>query len=540
MRTQPTSNLSSSDSPDTLAYVIYTSGSTGQPKGVLVSHAQVTRLFTATDSWFHFVQNDIWTLFHSYAFDFSVWEIWGALLYGGRLVIVPFWHSRSPEDFAALLPTQSITVLNQTPSAFQPTYATPKMLTRYTLTLRLIIFGGEALDPRSLQPWFERHGDRSPQLVNMYGITETTVHVTYYPLTLADAQGTDASPIGQPLADLQVYVLDAQMQPTPIGVTGELYVGGAGLSRGYLHRPDLTAARFVPHPFSQQPGARLYQTGDLARFLPDGQLVYLGRNDAQVKIRGFRIELGEIETALHQHPLIGEAVVIAHEDQPGDKRLVAYVVARPRTSFTSSDLRRHLQNSLPDYMLPSVFVSLEALPMTPNGKLDRRALPAPESSRSSLEKAYTAPQTPTEQVLADIWSQVLDLPQVGIHDNFFEVGGDSILSIKIVAKATAAGLPLTPRHLFQHPTIAQLALVVGAHLLWTTRKTWYSARSRSRPFSTGSSSYPYPILITGTRPCSWKHASPSIPPYWRKQCKPCSPIMTCCVYVPIGKYPAGR
>ena len=457
---EPTINPAWKVNPDSLAYVIYTSGSTGQPKGVLVSHAQVTRLFAVTNAHYHFNQNDSWTLFHSYAFDFSVWEIWGAFLYGGRLVVVPFWQTRSPQDFSSLLQAQHISVLNQTPSAFRQLISTAEATQTYP-DLRLVIFGGEALDPRILQPWFERHGDCNPQLINMYGITETTVHVTRYPLSWSDVHGAAQSPIGRPLDDLQVYILDTSMHLTPIGVSGEMYVGGDGLARGYLGQPSLTAERFVPHPFSTRPGARLYKTGDLARFLPDGTIEYLGRLDAQVKIRGFRIEPGEIEAILALHPSVQEAVVVAREDQPGDKRLVAYVVAHLQISFSSSELRHHLQSRLPDYMVPSAIVPLETLPLTLNGKLDRRALPAPDSDRSGLDKAYVAPRTPAEHLLADIWAQVLGLAQVGIHDNFFEVGGDSILSIQIVARAAVAGLALTPRHLFQQPTIAQLAQVIG-------------------------------------------------------------------------------
>ncbi len=459
MLSEPVSNPRSGASADSLAYVIYTSGSTGQPKGVLVSHAQVTRLFAATNSLFHFDGHDHWTLFHSSAFDFSVWEIWGALFYGGRLVVVPFWQSRSPQDFSALLRSQHITVLNQTPSAFrQLINIEDASQTAADLHLRLVIFGGEALDPRNLQPWFERHGDHLPQLVNMYGITETTVHVTSYTLHESDLQSEVQSPIGRPLSDLQVYILDAQMQPVPVGVVGEMYIGGAGLSRGYLNHPDLTAARFVPNPFSQQMGTRLYKTGDLARFLPDGQLAYLGRNDAQVKIRGFRIELGEIEAALIQYPAVDEAVVVTHEEPSGNKRLVAYLVSQSESEIpATADLRHFLARQLPDYMVPALFVFLKALPLTSNGKLDRRALPAPERSRSVPDEAYAAPRTAAEELLADIWCTVLNLAQVGIYDNFFELGGDSILSIQVVAKANAAGISLTPRLLFQHQTIAQLA-----------------------------------------------------------------------------------
>ncbi|MEH1860991.1 MAG: amino acid adenylation domain-containing protein [Nostoc sp.] len=320
------SNLENTATPDNLAYVIFTSGSTGKPKGVLVNHSNVVRLFAATNSWYNFNSQDVWTMFHSYAFDFSVWEIWGALLYGGRLVVVPYLVTRSPESFLELLCQEQVTILNQTPSAFrQLIQAELSIATAGDLKLRLVIFGGEALELKSLQPWFERHGDQFPQLVNMYGITETTVHVTYRPLSKADLNHT-ASVIGRPIPDLHVYVLDEHKQLVPIGVPGEMYVGGEGVTRGYLNRPELTDERFISDPFSNNPKARLYKTGDKARYLPNGELEYLGRIDNQVKIRGFRIELGEIEVVLSYHPLVHESVVIIREDTSGDKRLVAYLV----------------------------------------------------------------------------------------------------------------------------------------------------------------------------------------------------------------------
>jgi acyl-CoA synthetase (AMP-forming)/AMP-acid ligase II/2-polyprenyl-3-methyl-5-hydroxy-6-metoxy-1,4-benzoquinol methylase len=302
---------------------------------VAVTHANVVRLFSATREWFDFNEDDVWTLFHSYAFDFSVWELWGALLYGGRLVIVPYLVSREPGAFYQLLLTEGVTVLNQTPSAFhqlmlaEPAEAAP-------LALRFVIFGGEALELQSLAPWFERHGDEQPLLVNMYGITETTVHVTYRPIRKTDLETANGSVIGERIPDLQTYVLDAAQQPVPIGVAGELYVGGSGLARGYLQRPGLTAERFVPHPWGEA-GARLYRTGDRGRYLANGELEYLGRVDRQVKVRGFRIECGEIEAALAEHEAVHEAVVIAREDTPGDKHLVAYIVASPEAALTAED-----------------------------------------------------------------------------------------------------------------------------------------------------------------------------------------------------------
>ncbi|HEY9813244.1 MAG TPA: amino acid adenylation domain-containing protein, partial [Candidatus Sericytochromatia bacterium] len=442
---------------DNTAYVIYTSGSTGIPKGVLVTHANVQRLFAATQSWYNFNQQDVWTLFHSFAFDFSVWEIWGALLYGGKLIIVPYLVSRSPELFYQLLCEQKVTVLNQTPSAFRQLIKAESLLEQgYTsLQLRFVIFGGEALELQSLQPWFERHGDSSPQLVNMYGITETTVHVTYRPITIEDLNST-ASVIGRPIPDLQVYLLDQNRQPVPVGVAGEMYVGGAGVARGYLNRPELTNERFISHPFSNNPQAKLYKSGDLARYLPNGELEYLGRIDHQVKIRGFRIELAEIEAVLVKHPAVREGVVLVREDEPGDKRLVAYLVLHQGEVVTTEALRAFLKEKLPDYMVPAAFVCLEVLPLTINGKVDTRSLPAPDTNRPELATAFVVPRTSAEKILADIWSQILGVKQVGIYDNFFALGGDSIRSIQVQSLAQKQGLNFSLHQLFQYQTIYEL------------------------------------------------------------------------------------
>jgi amino acid adenylation domain-containing protein/non-ribosomal peptide synthase protein (TIGR01720 family) len=316
--------------PENVAYVIYTSGSTGKPKGVLVEHRNVVRLFDATAPWFGFGRKDIWTLFHSSSFDFSVWEIWGALLHGGRLIVVPYWLSRSPEAFHELLVRERVTVLNQTPSAFRQLIAADAANGGADLALRFVIFGGEALELQSLRPWIERHGDQRPRLVNMYGITETTVHVTYRPIMRGDVEGRAGSVIGIPIPDLRLHLLDENRDPVPTGEAGEIYVGGAGVARGYLDRPELTAERFLTDPLDGATGERVYRTGDLARRLPNGDLEYLGRIDDQVKIRGFRIELGEIEAVLGEHPDTLESVVVAREDAPGDRRLIAYVVGAPR------------------------------------------------------------------------------------------------------------------------------------------------------------------------------------------------------------------
>lgn len=440
--------------PKNLAYVIYTSGSTGNPKGVMIEHHNVIRLFKSTDCWYQFNEKDTWTLFHSYAFDFSVWEIWGALLYGGKLVVVPYWISRSPKDFYQLLVEEEVTVLNQTPSAFRQLIRVCEQEDKNkNLQLRYVIFGGEALEPISLLPWFQRYGEKNPQLINMYGITETTVHVTYYPITLDDVQHASRSNIGKRILDLEVYILDAYQQPVPIGVDGELYIGGAGLARGYLNRPELTAERFISHPFSSDPKARLYRTGDLARYLPDGNLDYRGRIDHQVKIRGFRIEIGEIESTLHTYVYVKEAVVIVREDQPGDKRLVAYVVGDGNVD----GWREYLKAKLPSYMVPSGFVAMEAIPLTANGKVDREALPMPEEKQINSE--CVGPRNSNEQILTTIWKRVLGVKKVGVYDNFFEIGGDSILSIQIISQASQVGLKLTPKQMFECPTIAELAQV---------------------------------------------------------------------------------
>ena len=453
----PTSNPDSDATAEDLAYIIFTSGSTGKPKGALVTHHNVVRLFQATQHWYAFDERDVWTLFHSIAFDFSVWELWGALLYGGRVVIVPYWVSRSPEDFRDLIVRERVTVLNQTPSAFRQLIQAERARPPSNLALRYVIFGGEALELQSLQPWFERYGDEKPLLVNMYGITETTVHVTYRPIRLEDVRSGQGSVIGVPIPDLQVYVLDPYGQPVPIGVPGEMYIGGAGVARGYLNRPELTEQRFVPDPFRRGSDARLYRSGDRARWLANGDLEYLGRIDHQVKIRGFRIELGEIEAAIARHPSIGETAVIAREDVPGEKRLVAYVVAKKAPADLIDQVRALLSATLPEYMVPAHYAVLPALPLTENGKVDRKALPAPTISRDGTAQPSVAPRTPTEEALTRIWSAVLRIDKVGIHEHFFELGGDSILSIQVVSRCRQAGLRLTPKDLFDRPTIAQLA-----------------------------------------------------------------------------------
>ncbi|PQQ33035.1 non-ribosomal peptide synthetase [Photorhabdus luminescens] len=439
-----------------LAYVIYTSGSTGTPKGVMVEHRHILRLFDATESWYRFNRQDIWCLFHSIAFDFSVWELWGALRYGAKLVLVPHAIARSSQELHQFVCQHGITVLNQTPSAFKAFIASD-VANPLPDCLRYIIFGGEALDPSILKPWYALREETLPQLVNMYGITETTVHVTYRALGRHDAEQT-TSPIGMRIPDLTLYLLDKYGQPVPLGAVGELYIGGAGVARGYLNRPELTAERFLPNPFSSEPDARMYRTGDLARYLPDGNLAFLGRNDQQVKIRGFRIEPGEIEARLMEHPAVSEAVVLALGDGQ-DKRLVAYVAAEVDEALINH-LRTYLSAILPDYMVPTAFVCLDAFPLTPNGKLDRRALPAPGED-AFARQVYAAPQGETETLLAAIWSELLGIKQISRHDSFFALGGHSLLAVRMIERLRNAGLTLAVRDLFQSPVLSAFAQTVG-------------------------------------------------------------------------------
>jgi amino acid adenylation domain-containing protein len=440
-------NLAPLATADNLAYVIYTSGSTGRPKGALLSHGNVGRLLTATAAEFNFGADDVWTLFHSCAFDFSVWELFGSLCTGGRLVIVPYYISREPQAFHRLLCDEGVTVLNQTPTAFRQLLPIACASSR-DLALRQVIFGGEALEVASLRPWFERFGDQQPTLVNMYGITETTVHVTYRAIHRADLDGKAQSPIGLPIRDLRWYLLDSQLQPVPVGVAGELYIAGAGLARGYHGRFGLTAERFVPSPFDAS--QRLYRSGDLARQRADGSIDYLGRIDQQVKIRGFRIELGEIEAALLAQPGVRQAVLSVYTADAGPQ-LCAYVVAEqnPHDPIAWRDsLRAALKVDLPDYMVPSHWRLLDDLPLTSNGKLDRKALPLPDVE--DWQRPFEAPEGPLEQQLAAIWGDVLGVAQIGRRDNFFELGGHSLLAAQASARVELQlGIELPLRALFE-------------------------------------------------------------------------------------------
>ncbi|MEV0536298.1 non-ribosomal peptide synthase/polyketide synthase [Kitasatospora sp. NPDC050463] len=450
--------------PGQAAYVIHTSGSTGNPKGVVVPHRNVVRLFDTTRELFGFTAEDVWTLFHSYAFDFSVWELWGALLHGGRLVVVDHETSRSPGRFLELLARERVTVLNQTPSAFYQLMQADQEAAP-ELALRTVVFGGEALEHARLTSWYERHPEDTPRLVNMYGITETTVHVTHAAL---DASGNATGQIGTALPDLRTYVLDGGLRPVAPGVAGELYVAGPGLARGYLNRPGLTAGRFLADPFGPA-GSRMYRTGDVVRRAawgsprPEaggGSLRYVGRADQQVKVRGFRIELGEIEAALAAHPGVAQVAVLARQDRADDTRLVAYLVPASGAAPRPAELRGHLAERLPEHMVPSAFVLLDALPLTTNGKLDRRALPAPDLAPAATARA---PRTPQEQVLCELFAEVLGVASAGVEDGFFDLGGHSLLATRLAARIRATlGVEMPLRTLFEAPTPAGLAAALVA------------------------------------------------------------------------------
>ncbi|KKC04610.1 non-ribosomal peptide synthetase, partial [Mycobacterium nebraskense] len=427
--------------PEDIAHIIYTSGTTGVPKGVAVTHHNITRLFDGLQVGIRLGPEQVWTQCHSYAFDFSVWEIWGALLFGGRLVVVPDQVTRSPEDLHALLIAEQVTVLSQTPSALAA-------LSPHGLEGVALMAAGEACPPEVVDRWAPGR-----VMVNGYGPTETTVYAAIStPLTSHGA----VVPIGVPVPGTALFVLDPWLHRVPPGVVGELYVAGRGVGVGYIDRAGLTASRFVPCPFGP-PGTRMYRSGDLVRWRPDGQLDYLGRADQQVKIRGYRIELGEIQAALAALEGVEHAAVITREDRPGDKRLVGYITETITGTVDPAEARAALADRLPGFLVPAAIVAVDALPMTVNGKLDSRALPAPDYTTEH----YRAPATPVEEILAGIYAQVLGMERVGIDDSFFDLGGDSILSMQVVAHAREAGLSCRPRDIFVEQTVARLARIAG-------------------------------------------------------------------------------
>ncbi len=448
------SNLTSLSGLNDLAYVIYTSGTTGQPKGTLIEHRNVVQLFVSSEHLFDFDSQDTWTLFHSYCFDFSVWEMYGALLNGGKVVIVPQTTAKDPRQLLQLLHDEQVTILNQTPSYFYTLMSEALLYGAPDIQVRKVIFGGEALNPLLLKPWQEKYPHI--QLINMYGITETTVHVTFKEITETDIENGQSN-IGQAIPTLQIYILDQQKRLQPVGIPGEMYVAGEGVSRGYLNRPELTEEKFVN--LSIAVNERMYRTVDLARWKADGTIEYLGRIDHQVNIRGYRIELGEIESRLLNHAAIQEAIVLSKKDQMNHSTLCAYFTAADEVSI--SEIREHLRKKLPNYMVPSFFVQLERMPLTPNGKLDLKALPNPDGKHQA-EAEYVAPRDEIEQQLVLIWQEVLrfdtSVTPIGVHDHFFDLGGHSLKATALVShihRTFNVNLPLID--VFTNPTIEGLA-----------------------------------------------------------------------------------
>ncbi len=455
---------------ENIVYMIYTSGSTGKPKGVMNTHRGLTNRLWWMQQTYHLSPEDRVMQKTPFSFDVSVWEFFWPLITGARLIVARPGGHQDTAYLAALIAGQQITTMHFVPSMLQAFLQEPDL--EQCRSLRQVMCSGEALPFELQQRFFARF--ETTELHNLYGPTEAAIDVTSWQCVRGSKDWT--VPIGRPIANTQIYILDRAMQPVPIGVAGELYIGGVNVARGYYHRPELTAEKFIRDPFSSEPELRLFKTGDLARYRVDGAVEFLGRIDYQVKIRGFRIEPGEIEAALSQHPAVKEAVVVAREDIPGDKRLVAYLVldqaARQEGLFVE-ELRDFLKETLPHYMIPSAFVYLEALPLTPNGKVNRKGLPAPDLDRPNLEAAYVAPRTPAEQALAAIWSEVLGIEKIGVHDNYFSLGGASIQGLQVIAKANTAGLPLTPEMLFEYQTIAELAAIAQ-----TSQPALVNARNR--------------------------------------------------------------
>ncbi|WP_199304817.1 non-ribosomal peptide synthetase [Coleofasciculus sp. FACHB-125] len=444
-------NSNSSVTSENLAYVIYTSGSTGNPKGVAVTHKAVNRLVCNTN-YVKLSPDDKVAQASNTSFDAATFEIWGALLNGAQLAGISRDVTLSPHEFALQLQQKDISILFLTTALFQQI---ARDVPQAFANLRYLLFGGEAVDTRWVKKVIKQGAPK--HLIHVYGPTESTTFSSYYCVENVPESATSI-PIGRPITNTQIYLLDAHLQPVPIGVFGELYIGGDGLAREYLNRPELTAERFISNPFSKKTEARLYKTGDLARYLPDGNIEFLGRIDNQVKIRGFRIELGEIEAALNQHPVVSETAVIVREEIPGDKHLVAYIVPNQKQAPASINLRQFLKEKLPEYMVPSAYVMLEFLPLTPNGKVDRRALPAVDTLSFDIKEDYVAPRDRVEEALAEIWAKVLGKEQVSVHDNFFELGGHSLLATQLTSRIRDAfQIELSVRNLFESPTVASLA-----------------------------------------------------------------------------------
>ena len=444
---------------ESLAYVVYTSGSTGQPKGVAVEHRQLINYLESIIERLELTSQRSFATVSTLAADLGNTVIFSSLCTGAALHLISRDRVADAEAMADYFNRHAIDCLKIVPShlaALQSVSHPERVLPR-----QLLILGGEASDV----DWVKRLATLAPscRIVNHYGPTETTVGVMTYAVEKDSLPGgLPHLPLGRPIANTQIYILDQYLAPVPIGVVGEIYIGGIGLARGYLNQPELTAEKFIYHSFSGEPARRLYKTGDQARYLPDGNIEFLGRIDNQVKIRGYRIELGEIESVLGQHPTVQSSLVVVREDEPGDKRLVGYVVARPEVSFDASEVRQYLKHKLPEYMIPSNFALLDELPLTPSGKVDRRALPAPDQNGLQLANVYQPPRTPTEETLVTIWGKVLKLEKVGIDDNFFDLGGHSLLATQVMSRIRSAfSIDLPLRHMFESPTVAEMATVIA-------------------------------------------------------------------------------
>lgn len=441
-------NLTNVNIPNDTAYIIYTSGSTGTPKGVMIQHKNVVRLLFNSKMQFEFNNKDVWTMFHSYCFDFSVWEMYGALLYGGKLIVVPRITAQDPLEFLKILINNKVTVLNQIPTAFYNLSNVESQRLEKDLNIRYVIFGGEALKPANLKIWKSRYPNT--KLINMYGITETTVHVTYKEVT-NDIINANTCNIGVPIPTLSIYILDKNKQLVPIGVKGEIYVGGEGVALGYLNRTELTNERFIDNPY--KPGERIYRSGDAGRWYANGEIEYLGRLDYQVKIHGFRVELGEIESKIMSYKEIKDVVVLAKENECGDNSLTAYIVCDK--SVNLSHLRNYLNSLLPQYMIPSNYVYLAKMPLTSNGKVDKKALQLIKHEHVAKSE-YCPPRNKTEKMLVDIWEEVLRVDKIGIKDNFFELGGDSLSIIQVQVKSFNKNWGIKTQDYYSYPTIEQL------------------------------------------------------------------------------------
>jgi amino acid adenylation domain-containing protein/non-ribosomal peptide synthase protein (TIGR01720 family) len=495
-------NLESKVVPDNLMYVIYTSGSTGKPKGVMNTYGALYNRLMWHQKAFCLQKHDRVLQKTPFSFDVSVWEFFWTLMFGGRLVVAaPGGHKDGSYIMNTIIEAQ-ISIIHFVPSMLN-VFLEEEGIENCSC-LRKVICSGEALTYEIQKRFFEVLP--KVELHNLYGPTEAAVDVAHWQCRPTDE--TRNVPIGRPIDNVELYILDPDLNPVPLKVPGELYIGGAGLARGYLNRPDLTKERFMINPYSDTPGARLYRTGDLVRFRPDGNIEYLGRNDFQVKIRGLRIELGEVETVIVQHPVIHDAIVIMREDIPGVKRLVAYIVGKPGHELNKTELKRYLSERLPEYMVPSLIMQVDQIPLLNNGKINRGSLPVPDYFMEKEENSYVAPRTPAEKKLAEIWSKLLKIEPIGINDKFFELGGDSILSIQVVSRANQAGLRLTPKQIFEHQTIEELAkvadpgvtidseqgMVTGA--VWLTPiQYWFFEQELVEPYH-----YNQAVLLQLTRP----------------------------------------